>query len=67
MPLCPFVRSQSLRHPDWADVIQRQAPRGGLLAPPPGTGEATQKSRQAPRQKAVPCRSAPARDSIVKP
>lgn len=22
VPLCPFVRSQSLRHPDWADVIQ---------------------------------------------
>ncbi|MAC77354.1 MAG: GNAT family N-acetyltransferase [Rhodobacteraceae bacterium] len=23
VPLCPFVRSQALRHPDWADVIQR--------------------------------------------
>jgi len=23
VPLCPFVRSQSLRHPDWADVIQQ--------------------------------------------
>ncbi|WP_109463890.1 GNAT family N-acetyltransferase [Albibacillus kandeliae] len=22
VPLCPFVRSQALRHPDWADVIQ---------------------------------------------
>ncbi|WP_118138457.1 GNAT family N-acetyltransferase [Oceanicella sp. SM1341] len=22
MPLCPFVRAQSLRHPEWADVIQ---------------------------------------------
>jgi len=22
VPLCPFVRSQSLRHPEWADVIQ---------------------------------------------
>lgn len=23
VPLCPFVRSQSLRHPEWGDVIQR--------------------------------------------
>ncbi|WP_138472477.1 GNAT family N-acetyltransferase [Poseidonocella sp. HB161398] len=23
VPLCPFVRSQALRHPDWADVIQK--------------------------------------------
>ena len=22
VPLCPFVRAQSLRHPEWADVIQ---------------------------------------------
>ncbi|MEI4488333.1 GNAT family N-acetyltransferase [Frigidibacter sp. MR17.14] len=23
VPLCPFVRSQALRHPEWADVIQK--------------------------------------------
>jgi len=23
MPLCPFVRAQSLKHPEWTDVIQR--------------------------------------------
>jgi len=23
MPLCPFVRAQSLKHPEWADVIQQ--------------------------------------------
>ena len=22
VPLCPFVRAQSLRHPEWADVFQ---------------------------------------------
>ncbi|ABL71575.1 GNAT family N-acetyltransferase [Paracoccus denitrificans] len=22
VPLCPFVRAQSLRHPEWSDVIQ---------------------------------------------
>ena len=22
MPLCPYVRAQSLKHPEWADVIQ---------------------------------------------
>ncbi len=22
IPLCPFMRAQSLRHPEWADVIQ---------------------------------------------
>ncbi|WP_159591043.1 GNAT family N-acetyltransferase [Chelativorans xinjiangense] len=22
IPLCPFVRAQSLKHPEWADVIQ---------------------------------------------
>ena len=22
VPLCPFVRAQSLKHPEWADVIQ---------------------------------------------
>ncbi|HEY0212134.1 MAG TPA: GNAT family N-acetyltransferase [Paenirhodobacter sp.] len=22
VPLCPFVRAQALRHPEWADVIQ---------------------------------------------
>lgn len=22
MPLCPFVRAQSLKHPEWSDVIQ---------------------------------------------
>ncbi|MBT9385422.1 N-acetyltransferase [Pseudooceanicola sp. CBS1P-1] len=22
VPLCPFVRSQALRHPEWSDVIQ---------------------------------------------
>ena len=22
MPLCPFVKAQSLKHPEWADVIQ---------------------------------------------
>lgn len=22
VPLCPFVRVQSMRHPEWADVIQ---------------------------------------------
>ncbi len=24
VPLCPFVRAQSVRHPEWADVIVRQ-------------------------------------------
>jgi predicted GNAT family acetyltransferase len=23
MPLCPFVKAQSLRHPEWSDVIQQ--------------------------------------------
>ncbi|WP_420006497.1 GNAT family N-acetyltransferase [Arenibacterium sp. LLYu02] len=23
VPLCPFVRSQALRHPDWVGVIQK--------------------------------------------
>jgi predicted GNAT family acetyltransferase len=23
VPLCPFVRAQSLKHPEWADVIQQ--------------------------------------------
>ncbi|MFC3061395.1 GNAT family N-acetyltransferase [Paenirhodobacter populi] len=23
VPLCPFVRAQSLKHPEWSDVIQR--------------------------------------------
>lgn len=22
MPLCPFVQAQSLRHPEWSDVVQ---------------------------------------------
>ena len=22
VPLCPYVRAQSLKHPDWSDVIQ---------------------------------------------
>jgi len=22
VPLCPFIRAQSLRHPEWSDVIQ---------------------------------------------
>ncbi|MFH5926952.1 GNAT family N-acetyltransferase [Roseomonas xinghualingensis] len=22
MPLCPFVRAQALRHPEWSDIIQ---------------------------------------------
>jgi uncharacterized protein len=24
IPLCPFMRAQSLRHEDWADVIQQK-------------------------------------------
>ena len=24
VPLCPFVRAQSVKHPDWDDVIVRQ-------------------------------------------
>jgi uncharacterized protein len=24
IPLCPFMRAQSLRHEDWADVIQQR-------------------------------------------
>jgi len=23
VPLCPFVRAKSLKHPEWSDVIQR--------------------------------------------
>lgn len=23
IPLCPFMRAQSLRHPEWADVVQQ--------------------------------------------
>jgi uncharacterized protein len=24
IPLCPFMRAQSLRHPEWADVVQQR-------------------------------------------
>jgi uncharacterized protein len=24
LPLCPFMRAQATRHPDWADVIQER-------------------------------------------
>ena len=24
LPLCPFMRAQALRHPDWSDVIQQR-------------------------------------------
>lgn len=24
LPLCPFMRAQSLRHPEWRDVIQQR-------------------------------------------
>jgi predicted GNAT family acetyltransferase len=24
IPLCPFMRAQSLRHPEWSDVVQQK-------------------------------------------
>lgn len=29
VPLCPYVRAQTLKHPEWADVIQQPDPAGG--------------------------------------